>query len=167
MTTYLPHPCPVDTFAVRARTAGHPVITAASGRWPHVDHFPHWSPFSPDGELAPNDLLDAARETARSQQGWVHAVLPSYGDAVRLAAAVQPTTDAPVPEQHAGSTRRSFLRRPSRGRTGDPRRMPFADLVAEVPLTVITLTGHYAGRPVHVVEIPEAWITRPLAPVAR
>jgi hypothetical protein len=43
--------------------------------------------------------------------------------------------------------------------------VPFEQLVAEMPLTVRTLTVHTEGRAVHITEIPAAWLTRPLTEV--
>src|SRR5690242_9658360 len=86
-------------FTVRARGAGHPVLTTRPGRWaPTVTVFA-WSPQSVDGEITPNDWLDMARETARGSVEWVHALLPTYADALRLSLAVQPAPVAAVPRQ--------------------------------------------------------------------
>jgi hypothetical protein len=158
-------------FTTRARAAGHPVLHAAPGRWTSTETFPTWTPERPDGKLPPNDLLDLARDVAHARVGWVHAVLPTYTAAVRLAAAVQPAGTL-VPRQMSGpatasaaSPWRELLRRPSRGQHGDPRRVPFSVLVDQTPLSVVTLTVQQGGRTVHVVEIPAGWLGRPLVEV--
>ena len=142
------------------RAAGHPVVTTGPGRWNTTDH-PTTLPT--DAELAPNDLLDAAREAARARVAWVHAVLPTAVDAVQLAATFHSATRPPVPQQAPIGRRgpwRTLLRRPvGRAVGGDPRRVPFAVLVDQMPTGVVTLTEHRAGRAVHVVEIPAAWLT--------
>jgi hypothetical protein len=154
-----------DDFAVRARTAGHPVLLAGPGRWTHHDHYPCGVPRTVDGDTAPKDLLDQAREVARSRMDWVHVLVPTATDAIRLAAAVQ---RAPVmPRQRvARSVWADLLRRPVRTRHGDPRRVPFAQLVDQIPPTVVTLTAFSAGRAVHVVEVPAVWVSRRLGQVA-
>jgi hypothetical protein len=158
-------------FAARARTAGHPVLAVAPGRWTGTGHTT--GPSMPLGDLAPNDLLDVARESARSRADWVHAVLPTGADAVRLAAAVRP---AIRPARPVGSRRSTPGRAPWRdllhrasgpGRSGDPRLVPFEQLVAEIPLSVTTHAMHHDGRAVHVVEIPAAWLACPLTEVPR
>ena len=158
----------VDAFVARAREAGHPVEAAGSGLWPGLDN--GLVVGSPLVELAPNEILDSAREAARRQVDWVHVVLPTLTDAVRLAAAVQPTPPAASTPDHAEVSRGPawlrLIRRPSGdGISGDPRRVPFAQLVAEIPLTVRTLTVNRHGHSVHVTEIPAAWIDRPLTPM--
>jgi hypothetical protein len=167
----LPTTQTADDFADRARGAGHPIQYLAPGPWPMGDHCPSWSPMRPDGEMTPNDLLDHARATARDRVAWVHAVLATYADAVRLAAAVQPVPPR-APQQRTGRASRSpwvdLVRRPDRrSRGGDPRRVPFGALVDQMPLSVVTLTAHVGGRMVHVVEIPAGWLARPLRPVPR
>jgi len=162
-----------DAFAVWARGAGYPVLSVTAGRWIDATPVPCWIPSAPDGELTPNDLLDHARAAAYARVDWVHATLPTYVDVTRLAADIHPdTSPAATPGAvRAGdlprqATRRQdgawlrLLRRPGRrpGRLGDPRRIPFPALVAEIPLTVITHVTHRDGVTVHVVEIPAPWL---------
>ena len=154
-------------FAARARTAGHPVLAVAPGRWNGAGH-PTLGRSLPLGDLLPNDLLDAVRDVARSRTDWVHAVLPTATDAVRLAAAVHPASKLPRRARTERAPWRDLLRRATgAGHRGDPRGDPLERLLAEVPPTVITLTEHQDGRAVHVVEIPAAWLTHPLAEVTR
>jgi len=162
----------VEAFVARARDAGHPIEAAGTGLWAGPDDHADRAA-GRDAAIAPNDVLDAAREAARARVAWVHAVLPTLADAVRLAAAVQtsPSDDVAAtsarPWQHGGTGPAwlRLLRRPSgHGIVGDPRRVPFEQLVAEMPLTVRTLTVHRRGRAVHVTEIPAVWIDRVLLP---
>jgi hypothetical protein len=174
----MPLPIPTDpptsetlaAFVHRARAAGHPVLTAAHGRWGDASRYPRGGYATPDADVAPNDLLDTARDVAQSRIAWVHLTLPTATDAVRLAVAV---TGSGTPALAAPGTRTArsgwslLLRRPTRTRSGDPRRVPFAVLVDEMPVSAVTLTEQHAGRTVHVVEIPAAWLNRPLAEVTR
>jgi hypothetical protein len=190
----------VEAFAARARRAGHPIVTAGAGRWPDTDRQDEDELLAAavvgTGRLAPNDVLDAAREAARRQRAWVHVVSPTLTDAVRLAAAVQPgahqNLTAPaapavvVPGQathsdgHTHAHRATdgpasglpgwlrLLRRPTSpraGLAGDPRQVPFGDLVTQMPLTVRTVTTTRAGRSVHVTEIPAAWLHHLTEPI--
>lgn len=173
-----------DLFAVRARAAGHPVLGVAPGRVEPSDRYPRWIPPSPDGQLAPNDLLEAARETAYARISWIHAVLPTTNDAARLAAAIHPhltgstpsRTTAGVPHPRTAhpvtDTRPAWLRllhRPTHtpGHGSDPRAVPFDVLVAQTRLTVRTLTLHRDGQTAHITEIPAVWLTNPLTEVTR
>ena len=53
-------------FATRARSAGHPVLAAAPGRWPGIGHCAPGRSLALT-EPAPNDLLDTIRDVARSR----------------------------------------------------------------------------------------------------
>jgi len=153
-----------------ARASGHPILSTGPGRW-HTTDRP--TTLTVDGEQAPNDRLDVARDIARSRVEWVHAVVPTATDAVRLAAALDTTAWAAVPRQAPGRPRpdggpwRTLVRRPTgRGpvRSGDPRRVPLATLAEQMPIGVVTVTEYTDGQAVHVVEIPAAWLTHLTAP---
>jgi hypothetical protein len=155
-------------FAARARAAGHPILTTGSGRWADTGRYPDGAYVTSDRDLPPNNLLDAAREAARSCHAWAYVEVPAAADAVCLATALHGS--APAMPHHARRGQGGWLellRRPTSGRRGDPRRIAFRVLVAEIPLSLVTLTAHCAGRTVHVVEIPAAWLTLPFTEVTR
>jgi len=136
-------PVPVDdpyaVWAARARNAGHPVLAVLPGRM-HSDPMPIWLHTMP-----PNDLLDAAKEYARSRVAWVHVVMPSAADALTLGAAVL----GPRPSGPAV-------------RAGSPAGLPFQRLVAQQRIAPSAVSETVDGTTTHAVEIPVSWLAHPV-----
>jgi hypothetical protein len=147
---------PVDAvrvveWAERARTAGHPVLEVRPGRFR-----PRPVPTRTPG-MAPNDVLDIDRETARNQVAWVHVLMPSAGALLALGEAVTtPTTSRPA------------ARPAGRPGAGISRRLPWRRTGGEAPVVgPVAVTETRGGVSVHVLEVPVTWLARPVLVIRR
>lgn len=124
-----------DEWRLRARAAGHPVIAVRAGRF-RPQRLPVWSISMP-----PNDLLDAAREYARSRVAWIHVEMPTLASLLTLAGAVH----GPRPSGPA--------RRP-----GGPTSVTFQQLVAEQHIGLSAVSDTLGGVTTHALDLPMAWM---------
>jgi hypothetical protein len=127
---------PFGGWLRRARAAGHPVQGLGLGRYRPDDLLPLWS-----WAMPPNDLLDAARETARREVDWFHAVLPDQKALLLLHRCVV----TPPP-------------RGRRRRPGGPTATPWPQLVAQQEVGLCAISDTRAGVTTHVLEIPVVWL---------
>lgn len=137
------HPAPDDPFGAwirRARAAGHPVQALGPGRYRPDNLMPMWS-----WSMPPNDLLDAAREVARRNVQWVHALLPDQAALLALHRCVV----SPPP-------------RGRRRRAGGPTATPWRRLVAQQDIGLCAISDTRGGVTTHVLEIPTSWLACPV-----
>lgn len=127
---------PYGAWLRKARGAGHRVILLALGRYHPENLMPlrSWA-------MAPNDLLDVAREDARRRVDWVHAVLPDQAALLALHRCV--VTPAP---------------RGRRRLRGGPTATPWTLLVAQQHVGLCAISDTRGGLTTHVLEIPAGWL---------
>lgn len=138
----------LDEIATRLRSNGIYVLEIRPGRWPDPsDVGSVWFGSTAD-RPSPNDLFDHAREAARSQVEWVHALLEDYKAATALMAQLPLRYDGPVPRLYKRPSTRDRL-------APATQRDIFADLVVQMPIGVRMITQ--SGHPL-IVEFPELWL---------
>jgi hypothetical protein len=138
-----------EEIATRLRSNGIYVLEIRPGRWPDPVLTLEWISFGSVADRpSPNDLLDQAREAARTQVDWVHALLEDYKAAMALTAR--------LPRRFQGPLLRPYARRTTRrSPTPASQRDIFAELVTQMPIST-RLIVQVGCQPI--VEFPELWL---------
>jgi hypothetical protein len=142
----------LEEIATRLRVDGIYVVEIRPGRCHDPSSSPGWISFGGAADaIGLNDLLDQARETARQQVDWVHAIVEDYKSAMAL------TARLPRHAQPRASRGYGRYGRLSRGRRLTPagHRDLFRDLVAQMPLSPRLILENQCHP---IVEFPEAWL---------
>jgi hypothetical protein len=103
--------------------------------------------------MAPNDVLDIARERQRARVAWVHAILPAAGDLLALGEALR--TPVVRPARPGLLWPLLGVRRTHPGATGT------------TPVGLVAVSETRDGVTVHVLEVPVSWLDRPVTVVRR
>ena len=138
----------MTAWVERARSAGHPVLSVHPGRFR-----PSPVPAVVAG-MAILDRMDIAREHQRARVAWVHAVVPTSADLLTLGEAVRTPVTAP-------RVRRSLLAR----LTSRPARSGATGGVT--PVGPVAVSDIRDGVVTHVLELPAAWLDRPVTVIRR
>ena len=139
---------PLAAWLDRARSAGHPVLSVHPGRYRPLP-VP-----TPTPGMVILDRMDIAREHQRARVAWVHAVVPTSADLLTLGEAVRTPVTAP-------RVRRSLLAR----LTSRPARSGATGGVT--PVGPVAVSDIRDGVVTHVLELPAAWLDRPVTVIRR
>ena len=139
---------PLAAWLDRARSAGHPVLSVHPGRYRPLP-VP-----TPTPGMAILDRMDIAREHQRARVAWVHAIVPTTGDLLTLGEAVR--TPVARPARRRGLFAWLLVgRRSQLGATAVP------------PVGPVAVSDTRDGVTTHVLELPAAWLDRPVTVIRR